>query len=221
MAYFSCCSKTSYPELPRPARQHRWLPYNPKLLTFSSSKISNQPDWKPNTVSGKCWRPPWYTWWSLRNLLLKESSFKGDLSRLVYRIVFFFDKFFFNKQFIHLVPPQPMLKRIKLSRWNEIQRESKGKMPSLIFRRGTKRTSLTITFCSTLKNHTSLARENIALSQHSWTKALIQEWMFLDPCLYNNKKAVDRQEGQTEYIVNYKLSDGIKNQVKFWKFFET
>lgn len=45
--------------------------------------------------------------------------------------------------------------------------------------------------------------------------------MFLDPCLYNNKKAVDRQEGQTEYIVNYKLSDGIKNQVKFWKFFET
>ena len=38
--------------------------------------------------------------------------------------------------------------------------------------------------------------------------------MFLDPCLYNDK-AVDRQGGQTEYIVNYNLSDGIKNQVKF------
>lgn len=75
---------------------------------------------------------------------------------------FSYDKFFFNKQFIHLVPPQPMLKRIKLNRWNEIQRESKGKMPSLIFRRGTKQTSLTITFCPTLKNRTSLARENIA-----------------------------------------------------------
>lgn len=39
--------------------------------------------------------------------------------------------------------------------------------------------------------------------------------MFLDPCLHNNK-AVDGQEGQTEYIVKYKFSDGIKNQVKFW-----
>ena len=38
----------------------------------------------------------------------------------------------------------------------------KAKMPSFTFRRGTKQTSLTITFCPTLKNHTSLARENIA-----------------------------------------------------------